>query len=148
MTVKLNDKYMMQAVTPDDVKAMQPQIDAAHKMLLDGSGEGNDFLGWITLPDDYDKEEFARIEKAAEKGALIGAICAAPSILGKRGLLSGKKATCFDGFECFLEGAEVVDEPSVTDGNIITARGAGAAIEFGLQMVAYLKGESADKGKD
>lgn len=85
------------------------------------------------------------IEKAVEKGALIGAICAAPSILGKRGLLAGRKATCFDGFECFLEGAEVVDQPAVTDGNIITARGAGAAIEFGLQMVAYLKGEKESK---
>ncbi len=81
------------------------------------------------------------IDIAAEKGGLIAAICAAPSILGKKGLLMGKKATCFDGFEPFLEGAEVVSEPCVTDSNIITAWGAGAAVEFGLAITAYIAGE-------
>lgn len=80
------------------------------------------------------------IDIAANKGALLAAICAAPSILGRKGLLKGKKATCFDGFEQFLEGAEVVDAPSMTDGNIITARGAGAALEFGFALAAYLAG--------
>ncbi len=81
------------------------------------------------------------IDAAAEKGALLAAICAAPSILGRRGLLNGKKATCFDGFESMLEGAEFVDAPTVSDGNIITARGAGAALDFGFAMVRCLVGE-------
>ncbi len=81
------------------------------------------------------------IDKAAENGKLLAAICAAPSILGRKKLLTGKKATCFDGFEQFLEGAEYVDAPCITDGNIITARGAGAAIEFGLALAEYLAGK-------
>ena len=89
MTVKLNDKYMMQAVKPDDVKAMQSEIDAAHKMLLDGSGEGNDFLGWVTLPDDWYKDEFARIEKAAEK---IKKSCDVFVVIGIGGSYLGARA--------------------------------------------------------
>lgn len=85
------------------------------------------------------------ITRAVENNALICAICAAPMILGKRGLLKGKKATCFPGFEKYLEGAEVGGRV-VRDGNIITAVGMGAAMEFGLEIVAAIKGrEVADK---
>lgn len=82
------------------------------------------------------------IEYAAENGKLIGAICAAPSILGKAGLLRGKRATCFPGFEKYLDGALVCDLPAVRDGNIITSRGAGAALEFGFYLLAALKSEA------
>lgn len=68
----------------------------------------------------------------------IGAICAAPSILGHKGLLKGKKATCYTGFEQELAGAEVLPDPAVIDGKIITARGAGAAVEFGLALAEVL----------
>ena len=54
-------------VSAEEVKNMKVQVEAAKKVLLDRSGAGNDFLGWIDLPVDYDKEEFARIQKAAEK---------------------------------------------------------------------------------
>ena len=54
-------------VSAEEVKNMKIQVEAAKKVLLDRSGAGNDFLGWIDLPVDYDKEEFARIQKAAEK---------------------------------------------------------------------------------
>ena len=54
-------------ITEDEIKAMQSAICDAHKTLTEGTGEGNDFLGWLGLPFDYDKEEFARIKKAAEK---------------------------------------------------------------------------------
>lgn len=85
------------------------------------------------------------IDKALQNNALICAICAAPMILGKRGILKGKKATCFPGFEKYLEGAEVGGRV-VRDGNIITAIGMGAAMEFGLEIVAAIKGrEAADK---
>jgi len=89
------------------------------------------------------------IDYCIANGKYIGAICAAPSIIGKKGLLKGKKATCFPGFEDFLEGAEFTGAPVEADGNIITARGAGVALEFGLKLVEALSGKpAADKIKE
>lgn len=68
----------------------------------------------------------------------IAAICAAPSILGHKMILDGKNATCYPGFEKDLLGANVVDENVVVDGNIITACGMGAAIEFSLAIIEKL----------
>lgn len=86
------------------------------------------------------------IDYCAEKGKVIAAICAAPFILGKKGLLNGKKATCFPGFEEYLEGAEVIETGVVTDGNIITARGAGVAWEFGAAVLTALgEGEKSEE---
>ena len=76
-----------------------------------------------------------------ENKKYICAICAAPSILGHKGLLKGKEAICFPGFENDLTGAILSDKYVVTDGLIITARGAGVAIDFGLEIVKALKGE-------
>lgn len=81
------------------------------------------------------------IKKAYENGSYISAICASPSILGKIGILNGKKATCFPGFEQFLHGAAISDEKAVKDGKIITGKGAGAAAEFGFLILKTLKGE-------
>lgn len=75
-----------------------------------------------------------------EKKKWLAAICAAPMILGEMGLLEGKKATCFPGFEKHLKGAEVVKESAITDGHIITGRGIGAAMEFSLEIVRNLLG--------
>ena len=75
------------------------------------------------------------------KDTYIAAICAAPMILGKRGFLEGKRATCFPGFEEYLTGAILADTRVVRDGRIITAAGMGVALEFGLALVAALKGE-------
>lgn len=89
------------------------------------------------------------IDKAAETETLLCAICAAPSILGHKGLLKGREAICFPGFEDALEGAVLSDKYFVTDGNFITARGAGVCIEFGLEIVKALKGEdTANKVRD
>jgi 4-methyl-5(b-hydroxyethyl)-thiazole monophosphate biosynthesis len=83
---------------------------------------------------------------AAQNKRYIAAICAAPKILGANGLLRGKKATCFPGYEDELTGAIATSESVVTDGNIITAKGAGAALLFGFALVKALKGqETADK---
>lgn len=71
----------------------------------------------------------------------MGAICAAPSVLGSMGLLNGKKAVCYPGFESALTGAQVLEVPAVRDGNIITARGAGAALEFSYELISALAGE-------
>ncbi len=68
----------------------------------------------------------------------IAAICAAPMVLGKKGLLKGKSATCYPGFEKYLDGATVKNEKVVTDGNITTACGPGAATEFALELVSLL----------
>ncbi|MDE5973532.1 MAG: DJ-1/PfpI family protein [Eubacterium sp.] len=78
------------------------------------------------------------IDKAVSDNALICAICAAPSILGHKGLLKGKNAIAFPGFEKDLEGAEISSEHVTVDGNFITAKGAGVAAEFGLKIVEML----------
>ncbi len=78
------------------------------------------------------------IAQACEQGAILSAICAAPMILGKRGLLAGKRATCFPGFEEHLIGATLDGARVVTDGKIITAAGMGVALDFGLSLVAAL----------
>ncbi len=83
-----------------------------------------------------------------EQQCLIGAICAAPSILGHMGLLKGKRATCFPGFEDELEGVAFVDEAAVRDGNIITSRGAGTATQFSAALIeALISKERAEKLK-
>ncbi len=81
------------------------------------------------------------IALAAQNNMIIAAICAAPSILGNLGLLEGKKAVCFDGYEVFLKGAEVPADRVVADGNIITGRAVGTAIEFGLEIVRKICGD-------
>lgn len=82
-----------------------------------------------------------RIIKAfAEEGKLVAAICAAPSVLGEAGILKGKKATCHPGFEEKLLGAEWIEQTAVTDGNIITSRGMGTAVDFSLAIVDYVAG--------
>ena len=79
------------------------------------------------------------------KGKLVAAICAAPSVLGEAGLLKGKKATAYPGFEEKLVGAEVCEDEVVVDGNIITSRGMGTAIPFALEMVRYLVDDETAK---
>lgn len=78
------------------------------------------------------------IRQFALNGKLVAAICAAPSVLGAAGLLNGKNATCHAGFEEKLIGANVLTDNVVTDGNIITSRGMGTAIDFALAIAAYL----------
>ena len=84
----------------------------------------------------------AAIDEAVECRALICAICAGPSILGHKGLLRGKNAICYPGFEEALEGAIISADHVVTDGKYITAKGAGVAVEFGLEIVKELVGEA------
>lgn len=83
------------------------------------------------------------IKEFAATGKLVGAICAAPSVLGAAGLLAGKKAACHPGFEEKLIGAVTCEDPVVVDGNIITSRGMGTAIPFALEIVRYFKDDEA-----
>jgi 4-methyl-5(b-hydroxyethyl)-thiazole monophosphate biosynthesis len=100
--------------------------------------------GTLNLENNETVQKF--IDIANEKGLIIGAICAAPSILGHKGILKNKNATCFTGFEKDLYGANIVNSPAVKDGNIITAYGAGAAFEFGFLILEALKGK--EKSQD
>ncbi len=76
----------------------------------------------------------------ADKEIPIGAICAAPYILGELGLLNGKDAICYPGFEDKLVGAKISSKNCVRDGNIITAAGMGAALPFSSELVSVLYG--------
>lgn len=67
MPIKLNDNYVKAFVSEEELAAMQPEVTKAHELLTSKTGPGNDFTGWVELPTDYDKEEFARIKAAAEK---------------------------------------------------------------------------------
>lgn len=84
-----------------------------------------------------------KVKEFAKSGKGVAAVCAAPSILGKIGILNGKKATCYPGFENKLTGAEYVTESVVKDGNIITSRGLGTAIEFSAAIIEYLMDREA-----
>ncbi len=137
ITVGVNGKTVVGAhnipvvcdITTNDVI-----LDGLQAVILPGGMPG-------TINLENDKTVQAAIDFASKNGLLIGAICAAPSILGHKGLLNNKKATCFPGFEKDLLGAEYIDTAVVRDGNIITAKGAGVAFQFGFELLAYLKDE-------
>ncbi len=81
------------------------------------------------------------VDEHNAKGGRIAAICAAPAkILGAKGLVSGKKATCYPGLEDLLQGATPVTDSVVTDGNITTSRGLGTAVDFACELITLLCG--------
>lgn len=82
----------------------------------------------------------AAIEKANKQGRRVAAICAAPSVLGSMGLLKGRTATCYPGFEEQLTGVSYTSQGVVTDGNITTSRGLGYALDLGLELIRLLQG--------
>ena len=92
---------------------------------------------------DADETVDAVLRAVRENGGILAAICAAPLVLGRRGWLEGKKATCYPGFEGELRGADVTGGRVETDGRIVTACGMGAATEFALALAAILKGGEA-----
>jgi 4-methyl-5(b-hydroxyethyl)-thiazole monophosphate biosynthesis len=85
------------------------------------------------------------INATLKNGGRLAAICAAPLILGRRGLLSGKEAICYPGFESELSGAKISERSVVTDGNITTAKGMGVALEFASELVRLVCGEEKAK---
>lgn len=108
---------------------------------------GND-LEMIVLPGgmpgtlNLEKSEIVQtaVDFCNERKIFIGAICAAPSILGHKGLLDGREAIAYPGFETQLTGAKISEHPVVQDGWMITAQGAGVATAFGLKLVEALCG--------
>lgn len=119
-------------VTADITDAEIQLSDALEMIVLPGGMPGTLNLG---------KSEAVQkaIAYCSENDKWISAICAAPSILGDLGLLSGKKATCYPGFEDRLTGAETLAVPTVRDGKFITGRGPGAAMDFALALISVLK---------
>jgi 4-methyl-5(b-hydroxyethyl)-thiazole monophosphate biosynthesis len=87
-------------------------------------------------------EELKSLIKQYAATKKIAAICAAPLVLGGLGLLQGKNATAYPGFENTLIGADFIEDKVVQDGNIITGRGPGFAFDFGLAIVADLQGQA------
>lgn len=118
-----------------DIPEIMYRDSAPEMIILPGGMPGAENLDNSRIVD-------SAIRVASRNGGYLAAICAAPMILGKRGLLAGKRAVCFPGFENYLEGAEIEQSKTVVrDGNIITAKGMGAAFEFGLVLVEALKGK-------
>ena len=103
-------------------------------VILPGGMPGTKYL-------DESSEVKAIVQGVYDRGGLVCAICAAPSVLGHMGLLRGRKATCFPGFEAELNGAELSDAYVVRDGNVITARGAGVALDFGYAITEAICGK-------
>lgn len=141
VTVGIGDNIVVSShgipVVTDTIVQEAPLTDELEMIVLPGGMPG-------TL--NLEKSEYVQqaIDFCMEKNLPIGAICAAPSILGHKGILRGRKAVCYQGFEAQLEGAEFGTGAVAVDGNIITARGAGVAMQFALALVekAVSKAES------
>ncbi len=104
--------------------------DAEYLILPGGSTKLNDY-----------EELKELLTEHAEQGGKIAAICAAPMVLGGIGLLEGKRATCYPGFEDYLTGATFVNEPVVVDGTTITSNGSASSLLFAYALVEQLMGE-------
>lgn len=100
MSVKMNGKHLAPFISEDEYKALFPQVKLAHELLHSGQGQGNDFLGWLDLPVNYDKEEFARIKKAAAKiisdSDVLIVIGIGGSYLGARAAIEALKGTLYN----------------------------------------------------
>ena len=116
-------------VTLDDV-----DLSKADMIVLPGGGPGYKNLG-------KEPKVEQLVRGAAEKGLWVAAICAAPTLLGRWGLLEGKDAVCYPGMEEGLTGAQPrMDRGVVVDGKVITGRAAGSAFDFGLALLEALAG--------
>lgn len=116
-----------------DIKLDESAFDDADAIVLPGGLPGVDNLKACRKLTDI-------INKNNEQGKYICAICAAPMILGGMGLLQGKKATCYPGCEGALTGAVTSEDRVCVDGNIITSRGVGTAIDFASEIIKVLFG--------
>jgi len=119
-----------------DVSMSQAQAEKWDLIVLPGGTPGA-----FHLRDSAEVQSLLRTQN--ETRGRLAAICAAPIALSQAGVLNGKAATCYPGFEEQLQGAKLKQEAVVIDGNITTSRGPGTALEFALALVAQLKGDAA-----
>jgi 4-methyl-5(b-hydroxyethyl)-thiazole monophosphate biosynthesis len=125
-------------VTTDKLFA-DVDYESVDMIILPGGTEGAENL-------DRHEGLKSQIMKFHNAGKLIGAICAAPMVLGHLGLLEGKNAVCYPGYEKELKGARIGNASAVVDGKLVTGRGIGAALNFSLEIVKLLAGqEKADQ---
>lgn len=117
-----------------DMKAEELDVEKIDAVIFPGGMPGATNLDASPYTDKI-------VESVNKRDGIIAAICAAPLVLGRRGLLNGKKATCYPGFEGELVGATIADAGVVTDGRIVTARGMGVALDFSLELVRLLVSE-------
>ncbi|MBQ1233122.1 MAG: DJ-1/PfpI family protein [Clostridia bacterium] len=117
-----------------DIPDTMYRDSAPDMIILPGGMPGSENL-------DHSRVVDAALRAGAKNGAYLCAICAAPMVLGKRGYLQGKRAVCYPGFEEYLDGARVTDARVECDGKVITSKGMGAALEFGLALVEVLCGK-------
>lgn len=100
MALKLNDRYLNSFVAEHELTGIAPAVKAAHDQLVNRNGLGSDFLGWIDLPVDYDKEEFARIKQAAAKikkdSDVLIVIGIGGSYLGARAVIEAIKSSLYN----------------------------------------------------
>jgi protein deglycase len=107
-------------------------------LVLPGGGPGTKRLA-------ASAELLELVRRSHEQGLLCAAICAAPTVLAKAGILNCKKAVCYPGCEDKMADAVVLEDAVVVDGNIITSRAAGTAIPFALELISALAGEDAEE---
>ncbi|MBQ5362488.1 MAG: DJ-1/PfpI family protein [Clostridia bacterium] len=117
-----------------DIPDTMYRDSAPDMIILPGGMPGSENL-------DHSRVVDAALRAGAKNGAYLCAICAAPMVLGKRGYLQGPRAVCYPGFEEYLDGARVTDARVECDGKVITSKGMGAALEFGLALVEVLCGK-------
>jgi len=117
-----------------DITFEEANLDDADLLMLPGG-----MPGAANLRDHRALGE--ALTEQAQCGGMVSAICAAPMVLGTLGLLRGKRATCYPGFEDFLEGAQPTGAMCTVDGNITTGKGPGAALEYGYTLLAQLTNE-------
>ena len=123
-----------------DLSLEQADLDRADMVVLPGGGVGVQNLGRSAAVE-------ALVRETAARGIPLAAICAAPTLLGRWGLLEGKRAVCYPGMEDGLTGATVCrDSGAVEDRKLVTGRAAGSAFDFGLKLVEVLSG--ADKARE
>ena len=112
----------------------QVDFDNYDMLVLPGGGEGTKRL-------EAHEALMQQIDAFYQNEKYIAAICAAPSILGHRGILKGRKACSYPSFESHLEGAQVTAGPVEIDGHVITSRGMGTSISFALAIVSVFCGQ-------
>ncbi|MBP5483609.1 MAG: DJ-1/PfpI family protein [Bacteroidales bacterium] len=147
-TVSITNEYMVESshglpvsvdTNWDDLEVMEPGTGAEDVMIFPGGMPGSKNLAQHAELMEILQDHYAR-------GGAVAAICAAPGlVVSQLPGLEGKHFTCFDGFQdpLIAKGAIFTPESTVTDGQIITGRGAGHAVNFGLAILRYLKGDQA-----
>ncbi|GBU20337.1 hypothetical protein R80B4_00213 [Fibrobacteres bacterium R8-0-B4] len=107
-------------------------------LVLPGGGPGTKRLAASV-------EVLELVRHSHEKGLICAAICAAPTVFAKAGILNDKEATCYPGCEDKMADAVISEDAVVVDGNIITSRAAGTAIPFALELIYALAGEETEE---